>query len=80
MNGMLENLRVERAIVSEKVKEQSQQVLPFLVDFQRVVVELRDVTLAWCAYEGHARKESHLDTTIAELNNLIGRLKQGILK
>ena len=75
MNEMLENLRVERNILDEKVGEQSQQVLPFLVDLQRVANELRDVSLACYAYEGNARKESYLDSTITALNNLIYHLK-----
>ena len=74
MNGILENLRVERDILREKVREQSEQVLPFLVDLKRVHNELRDVALACDAYEGNARKDFYLDSTITTLDNLISNL------
>ena len=79
MNGILENLRAERDMLREKVREQSQHVLPFLVDLKRVANEFRDVDLACDAYDGKARKDSYVDSTIRNLNNLISCLDRPVL-
>jgi hypothetical protein len=71
MNEMLENLRAERDILGQKVEEQSQQVLPFLVELDHVAKELRRVALACHAYEGNPRKDYYLDDTIHCLRTLI---------